>query len=127
MGEASFPDGEEVITIAYDINTICTLEGALAMEAPAIAARLGVDMRVSFLRTLLWGGLQERHPGLTMLDAGRMIHRVGVGTVREKVDAALIAAFPKAEDADTEADPQGPPTETAADGTGPSSSPSGAS
>lgn len=126
-GEVSFPDGEETITVAFDINTMCTLEGALNMDAQAIAERLGVDNRVSFLRTLLWGGLQEHHAGLTMADAGRLMHRVGVGEIRGFVIAALRGAFPAPEDADTDADPLKPPTEAAADGTGPSSSPSGAS
>ena len=126
-GEVSFPDGGETITIGFDINTMCTLEGALAMDAQAIAERLGVDNRVSFLRTLLWGGLQAHHAGLTMTDAGRMIHRLGVGDVRQWVNTAIIGAFPAAEDVDIEVGPPIPPPGAAADGTGPSSSPSGAS
>lgn len=127
MGEVSFPDGEETITIAFDINTICTLEGALAMDGEEIAARLGTDKRVSFLRTLLWGGLQQHHAGVTMLEAGKLIHRHRVAEIRQHVLAAIVAAFPAAEDADTEGDPPAPPTEAAAVGTGLDSSPSGAS
>lgn len=127
-GEVSFLDGEETITVGFDINTMCTLEGALAMDAQAIAERFATDNRVSFLRTLLWGGLQEHHAGMTMVEAGRLMHRVGVGEIRGAVIAALRGAFPAPEDADTDADPPMPPTEAAAaDGTGPGSSPSGAS
>ena len=122
-GEVSLAIGDETKTLLFDINTIITIEDILGISAGEIAKRTGPDMRLGFLRTLLWAGLLEHHGDVPLKEVGLMIHEAGVGAVAAKVIEAMVKAFPVVEAGKSAA---GPRKRAATAGTGPSSSPSGA-
>ncbi len=59
-------------------------------------------------RALLWAGLREKHPGVTLLHAGRLIDRLGWKRVLELMNHAFEYYFPKEEETEPGADPPTP-------------------
>ena len=76
--------GGKSVRLRYTVNAMCAVEdragGALdeVMEKQFTAARL-----------LLWGGMMERQPGVTLAEAGALIdgHLAQGGTLEEVVEA----------------------------------------
>jgi hypothetical protein len=125
-GEVGFEVEGQPHTLQYTINSLCVLEDKLNMSVGEIGQRMSADMRLGFLRTVFWAGLQEHHPDITERDAGEMISAVGPAEVGQMIGQAFSAAFtsPK-EDATRTERPRKAPTKAAADGNGKASSPSG--
>lgn len=75
--------GGRQVALRYTVNAMCAIEdmagGALdqVMERQFTAARL-----------LLWGGMLEKQPGITLAQAGEMIgdHLSGGGTLEQIVE-----------------------------------------
>ena len=57
------------------------------------------------LRAMIWAGLQERHPEVTIEEAGRLIDRMGRAEAQRVMAVALRYYFPELEE-DEEADPR---------------------
>lgn len=95
-GSRSFDALDKRWTLIFDINAICAVEDAkekpfLEAVGEMIPMLSGLDvedkagleeaskrMRFSDLRELFHIGLQAHHPDLTVLDAGELMHEVGV-------------------------------------------------
>lgn len=107
-GETSFEvDGKEY-RVRFSWNA------AAEFEAPAgrtfydaaddiAAARLSVRT----LRAMLWAGLQEHHPGLTLREAGRLIEKIGHVEAWQLMRTAVEYFFP-APDPEAEKSPDPP-------------------
>jgi hypothetical protein len=131
--ELKVPKGP-TLRLVYDIEALCQVEDKLDIGALEIFARLySVELlRLSFLRTLLWAGLQMHHADAFVGDAGvkavgELIPKLGgITAVLDKVRDAFTAAFPKPkEDGKPPADPPKRRTTRPAAGTGGSSGASG--
>jgi hypothetical protein len=72
-GEVSFEASGETYTLQFSIDALCVLEEKLDMSVGKMAAKLADDPRLSFLRTVFWGGLQANHPKVTVKEAGDLI------------------------------------------------------
>ncbi|WP_342714049.1 hypothetical protein [Bradyrhizobium sp. B039] len=78
-GEVELVAGEATYTLQYSIDALCSMEAALDKNFTAIAAEMSNPARisVSMVRQLLYSGLQERHPELTLKEAGELIPAAG--------------------------------------------------
>ncbi|MEY9580957.1 hypothetical protein ABIE88_008533 [Bradyrhizobium diazoefficiens] len=100
-GEVELVAGEATYTLQYSIDALCSMEAALDKNFTAIAAEMSNPARisVSMVRQLLYSGLQERHPELTLKEAGELIPAAGgMLKVMTKVTEAIRAAFPDAKE-----------------------------
>lgn len=96
-GEVVIRLGEKDHTVCFTINSICALEGELGLNINQIATQLNdvgnLSMRV--IRALIWAGLLERNPEITLSEAGAF----GGGDLQAvlgKVIEAFALAFPAA-------------------------------
>jgi len=83
-------------TLWFTINSLVELEDLL--KAPI--TKLGDDFTkgdVGFkeMRALFWAGLIEKHPEITLKDAGHLMHAAGLEKVLETAAEAFALAFPE--------------------------------
>ncbi|MPZ58436.1 MAG: hypothetical protein GEU91_18475 [Rhizobiales bacterium] len=98
-GEVAFTADERRYVLHYSIDAICALEESAGKGFPALVQEMADPdkMSVSLLRKVLWAGLREHHPDLTLKDAGELILGAGgmVGLFPH-IERAIAAAFPAA-------------------------------
>lgn len=99
-GEVELKAGDQVYVLRYSIDAICAIEEKLGKNFLRIVAEMQnpATMTVTMMREVLHAGLAERHPELTLKEAGEMLVAAGgvVGAMK-KVNEAFGAAFPQAE------------------------------
>lgn len=109
-GEAALGD----YTLVFDFNAMCLLEDATGQKTPQLLAQMQMEIGFRELRAFVWAGLQRKHEGLSIAEAGEIIGSFGVKGVEvalSAVNAGITAAFvqPKAKAAN--------PPKAAEDGT----------
>lgn len=106
-GEVALLIGDATYTLCFSINSLCSLEELLNKSVNEIMAGIGdgSKVRLGTVRALVWAGLSEKHPEITVKDAGRIITEGGTAEVMAKVTEALEAAFPPPEAKAAEARP----------------------
>ena len=106
-GEVSFKIEDSVFVLRYSTNALCELEDAFGKSAIAVAQELDNPQGVSVkaLRTVFRCGLTDDQPGMTDNEAGTLIDKLGIDQVGPLIGQAFTAAFPGAEDVDTEGKP----------------------
>ncbi|MCK1541448.1 hypothetical protein IVB12_05505 [Bradyrhizobium sp. 179] len=110
-GEVEIVADDRTYTLQYSIDALCSMEAALGKNFTAIAAEMSSPSRisVSMVRQLLYSGLQERHPELTLKEAGELIPAAGgMLKVMTKVTEAISVAFPEAKKDSKPGPQQGP-------------------
>lgn len=77
-GETPLPGTEFVLR--YDINSICNVEAALGVNMMELMSKLNPSTPTSFsdARLLLWAGLRDQLPDLTLEAAGELFAKVGL-------------------------------------------------
>lgn len=121
-GEIELKAGDKSYVLRFSIDAICTLEEKAGKSFPTLASEMSDPDKftVTLVRSILHAGLTERHPDITLKDAGEIIIAAGgMVEVMGKVGEAFEAAFPKSEASGT---PRPPNRATRrAGGTGPAS------
>lgn len=82
-------DGAEY-TLVLDFNALADFEDATGQNAVKLLS--GGELSIGQMRALIHAGLKQRHPDLTLAQAGRILQG-NMGALGE----ALAAAFPSAE------------------------------
>jgi hypothetical protein len=109
-GEASFDLDGEAKTLVYNNEAFCRIEGVTGesffdtlseIQAAEVA---GKKPKISSLRVLLWAGFHDRHPEVSLADAGDLI-MVGRTDALNAMSVALAGALPKVKE-DTPANPR---------------------
>lgn len=99
-GEVELKAGDETYILRYSIDAICALEKRMGKSFPVIAGDMNDPEKftVGLVREVLYAGLEENHPELSLKDAGELIIAAGglVG-VMQVVSEGFAAAFPKTE------------------------------
>lgn len=99
-GEVELKAGDKAYVLRYSIDAICAIEEKLGKNFLRIVAEMQnpATMTVTMMREVLHAGLAERHPELTLKEAGELLVAAGgvVGAM-QKVNEAFGAAFPQAE------------------------------
>lgn len=105
-GEASLrlADGR-TLTLAYSFDALCAVEEVAARSISEVLAEISKGApRLTTARALIYGGLQQHHPEVTLTEAGELILSDGPA-VSEAMNRALAAAFPKAAEGRQAANP----------------------
>jgi hypothetical protein len=90
-GEVSFKiEGQEFILL-YDFNALCTIENDLGVDVAEVGDKLASP---TMIRSIFRVGLEAKHGLMSDLEAGNMIHRLGVQPAAEIIAQAFQAAFP---------------------------------
>ncbi|CAI2936037.1 GTA-gp10 family protein [Aminobacter niigataensis] len=97
-GSVALQAGDRAYTLSYSVNAICELEAELDKPVTEIVASIQDprQLRLSSVRVLVWAGLRDHHPDLTVQEAGTIITDAGIQTAVNKVGDAFKLAFPGA-------------------------------
>ena len=99
-GEVELKAGDQVYTLRYSIDAICSLEGTVGKGFAVIATEMSdvSKMTLTMVRQVLHAGLQERHPDVSLKQAGELIIGAGgAAVVTLKISEAFGRAFPDPE------------------------------
>ena len=71
------------VVLQYSINSLCAMEARAGMPLDRL-----MNHQFSATRLLLWAGLRQNYPGLTVWDAGELIgaHLLRGGTLEDVID-----------------------------------------
>lgn len=101
-GEVSFNSEGTDYTLAFTMNSLAEIEDASGKTFPKLSEELSDPERISIksLRVMFWGGLLEKHPGLSLKDAGTIMQSVAGGMLGALtlVNDAFVKSFPPAEE-----------------------------
>lgn len=106
-GEVGCECEGQAYVLVLDVNAMCVLEAELGLTPTEISEMLGKPLTSTATRALFYAALQEHHEGLTLKEAGKLVHVMGPVAARAKVFEALAAAWGSA-DEDRAAPPVGP-------------------
>ena len=113
-------DGKEY-TVRFSVEALCHLEETFGKSFIEIARELNDvnKLSVTVMRKVLWAGLIEYQPNMTLKEAGELIVPLGGGMkVLSLLEEGLRVAFPQADDDEK---PGNPPQPGQTNGTGPAS------
>lgn len=107
-GEVEIVVGPRTYTLRLATNALIEAETLLDKGVGEIADMLQdpAAFRLGTARALLFAGLRERHPNLSLFDAGEIIGELGIAPIVQKLGESMAAAFPAAE-ADESKNPPG--------------------
>ncbi len=130
-GEVGFDLEGKPYTLRFSANALCELEDALDCGINAVAAQLSKpeSLRLKTVRAVFWAGLQDRHPQVTLQEAGEMVTALTLQGALGLIGQGLSAAFPQVDgvEGDTKQRPPQPAPATDPAGIGTTSSANGAS
>ena len=109
-GEASFDVEGKAYRVRFSWNAAAAYEemaGRPLSDALLDVARERFSAKS--LRAMLWAGLQDEHPDVTLKDAGRLIDKLGRKEAQRVMGVALRFFFPELEPEDAKATTD-PPT-----------------
>ena len=101
-GEVTFETDGKNYTLRFSTNAICELEGVLDRSIISISQDLinaekdPERLRFSTMRAILWAGLREHHPSLTLAEAGDVMTEMGgLAKAVEIIAEGFALAFPE--------------------------------
>lgn len=99
-GQVALNAGGRDYNVSYSINALCELEDVLGQPVAKIAASMNdpENVRMSAVRALVWAGLQDHHPEVTLREAGQIASEASIPVCMEAIGKAFQAAFPEQEE-----------------------------
>lgn len=91
-GEVALSYDGATYTLLLDFNALAEFEDAIGEKAMPILQNPS-GMGIKHMRALFWAGLKQRHPDITLEDAGRILTANS-----DKLGEALAASFPDADE-----------------------------
>ncbi len=88
--------GDNTHVIRFTMNSICQLEDCLGKPVTEIAALLQnpSSFRMGMARAILWAGLLDKNPEVTLETAGDIATDVGIPACMNAIGKAFSLAFP---------------------------------
>lgn len=109
-GEVAFEaEGQEYVLL-LDFNALCELED----EVPGLMNGTAEMASPKVIRAVFHAGLQARHSGLGLRDAGEIIQSIGLETAANLVRLAFEASFPATTGGEGQARPRKAPAKAGA-------------
>ena len=96
-GEASFKAGASEFVLVFDINTFCELGDETGLGMTELIEQVQNKPSFKLLRSIFCAGLQDRHAGTTIKEAGEIMSDAGLDTMKNALQRALQAAMPAPE------------------------------
>lgn len=124
-GEVSFVADERTYTLKFSIDAICALEAETSKGIIALTTDLQnpEKMTITVARQILWAGLREHHPDITLKEAGELIPLAGgLSAIMALTAQAMSSAFPRSKEPGSRPQKAGSPK----NGIGPRSTVAGA-
>ena len=124
-GEVAFEAEGQRYVLRFSIDAICQLEAETSKGIVALISELQDrdKMSITLARQMLWAGLREHHPDITVKDAGELIPAAGgMSALLTLFSKAFASSFPSLENKSTRPRQAGNPR----NGIGPHSIDSGA-
>jgi hypothetical protein len=101
-GEIGFEAGDKSYTFRFSTNAICEVESVLDRSIISIsqdmvnAEKNPEVLRFSTVRAILWAGLREHHPKLTLTEAGDVMTEMGgLSKAVELIADGFSLSFPE--------------------------------
>lgn len=100
-GEASFKVDGVSYTIVLDHNAFAEVEDVLDVNIGELLALLATKQQVRHMRALLFAGLREKHPDITLRDAGNLFSagKEEAEAIGRAIAQALEQSLPELKDA----------------------------
>jgi hypothetical protein len=94
-GDVSFDAGGKSYTMRFSANALCELEDATGMGINALLTILAdpAKMRLKMVRAVLWAGLQDHHPDVTLHQAGEIITDLSLTKAMDLAGKSFELAF----------------------------------
>ena len=94
-GEVPLKAGDRTYTLRFSANAICELEDQLDMGINQIAKQMADPeaMRMKTVIAVVWAGLRDHHPDITLAQAGEIITDASLIGSMEAVSEAFTVAF----------------------------------
>lgn len=98
-GQVALKAGDRDYMLSYSVNSLCELEDELELPIASIVTTMQTPdkLRMTFVRALVWAGLQDHHDDVSIKDAGLIIGDAGFQPSMEAVREAFKLAFPDAQ------------------------------
>lgn len=98
-GEVALKAGEKEYILRFSANALCDLESSTGKTIMQImdGVKNIENLSMTTVRAMLWAGLKEHHPEVTIMDAGNIIGEISMLGAFNKIAEAAQAAFPDAE------------------------------
>lgn len=94
-GEREFEAYGKRYILKFSANALAELEAVLGLPILQMADKFTAqNAGIRELRALVWAGLIEHHPEMTLKGAGELIDEVGIREVIDETLSAFEAAFP---------------------------------
>lgn len=95
-GELALQVGEKSYTLRFSANALCALEDALDVSVVEFGDMLTDPKRVRLktVRAVMWAGLQDHHPAITLKEAGDIIQELTMAKAMAAIGSAFELAFP---------------------------------
>jgi len=124
-GEVTIKIGEKDYILRYSANSLCDLEDVVGLPVLQITDMLSDTKKLSMklVRALLWAGLKEKQPEITLLQAGELVGELSLAGAYEQIGNAFQKAFPTPKKVEVENPPKLDASKQG--GTGPASMPDG--
>lgn len=107
-GQVTLQAGDTAYTLSFSVNALCVLEEELDMPVAKVATAMNdpETVRLSLIRAVVWGALQDHHPEIDLAAAGSIASEAGIAATMEAVGRAFHLAFPEAGEGADQPDPQ---------------------
>jgi len=84
--------------IRFSFNALCLLEDTLGLPISDIGEALGGAVKLSTIRALLYAGLSDEDPAMTLRQAGALIETGRLTEIADAIRRAFEAAFAREDD-----------------------------
>lgn len=98
-GQVPLIAGDKEYRISYGVNALCELEDAFGKSVQKIVDEdLSDDknVRMSSVRKVIWAGLIDSEPDITVIEAGNIADLATIPVCMEAISKAFALAFPEA-------------------------------
>lgn len=97
-GEVEFDAVGQRWRLVYSFNALCALEEQTGRGFAELSKSLAdpAKVRLADIRAVLWAGLIDNHPSVTIKQVGDIIGEIKATKAFELFNRALVLAFPEA-------------------------------
>ncbi|NWJ24771.1 hypothetical protein [Rhizobium sp. RM] len=98
LGQVHLQAGDEEYRISFGINALCELEDVFGKSVQKIVEEdlNGDDITMKAVRNVVWAGLLDQHPEITVKEAGNVVSKAGMQNCMDAISKAFALAFPEA-------------------------------
>ncbi len=98
LGQVALTAGDKEYRVSYGVNALCELEEAFDKSVQKIVDQdlNGANVSMRAVRRVVWAGLIDQHPEITLKEAGAIADSAGVQACMDAISAAFKLAFPEA-------------------------------